>query len=123
MDIQAFEARDGQLVAVGTLSGQVTRRVGSVATPVATLDAAPLEVPVGAVVATCDRLGLAFGPVPLDLHAPMVQMAPIRIDGAEQPVDSVMTEARLCALADQFQAATAPALQAGLLDSVMHAFD
>ena len=29
-----------------------------------------------------DRLGLAFGPLPLDLHAPMVQVAPIRIDEA-----------------------------------------
>ena len=123
IDIQAFEARDGRLVAVGTLSGQVTRVVGTVAEPIATLDAVPLEVPVGSVAATCDRLRVAFGPVPLDLHAPMVQVAPIRIDGVEQPGDGVMTESRLCALADQFRAATAPVLQAGLLDSVMHAFD
>jgi len=123
MDIQEFDARDGRLVAVGTLSGQVTRLVGTVAEPIATLDEVPLEVPVGSVAATCDRLSLAFGPVPLDLHAPIVQVAPLRIDDADQTTDGAMTEARLCTLADQFRTATGPATRAGLLDEVIHAFD
>ncbi len=123
MDVQAFESRNGQLVAVGTLSGQVTQRVGTVAEPVTTLNEAPTEVPVGAVAATCERLSVTFGPAPLNLDAPMVQVEPVRVDGTDQTTNGTMTEARLCALANQFRTVTGPSLQAGLLDSVVHEFD
>jgi len=122
MEIQDFVTRDSRLVARGTLSGQVTRVDGNLTVPIALLDQAPVEVRVSSVVATCDRLGLAFGPLPLDLHAPMVQVAPIQIDGADPSADGVMTRDRLCALAGQFQVAPGLAVQAGLLDAVRDEF-
>jgi hypothetical protein len=122
MEIQDFVTRDRQLVARGTLSGQVTRADGSQIVPVALLDQAPVEMRVSSVVATCDRLGLAFGPLPLDLHAPMVQVAPVRIDGADPSAASAMTRERLCALAGQFQEVPDLAVQAGLLDAVRDEF-
>src|SRR4051794_30410145 len=123
MDIQDFETRDGRLIALGTLAGQVTRTNGRVVDPVVELNAVPVDVPVGAVVARCDRLSLTFGPAPLELQAPVVQVTPIRIDGADQPVNGAMTAAQLCTLADQFRGVPAPSVQAGLLDGVRHAFD
>jgi len=123
MDVEDFDSRDGRLVAVGTLSGQVTQTNGSVSDPVSVVNEVPVEVPVGAVVATCDRFSLTFGPVPLAVKAPMVQVTPIRIDGADQAGAGPTTPAHLCALASQFRGATAPSLQAGVLDAVMHAFD
>src|SRR5687767_4187676 len=53
MDVRDFEVRDGRLMAIGTLSGQVTRTTGPSAEPVATLDETPVAVPVGTVAATC----------------------------------------------------------------------
>ena len=123
MEIQDFIHRDGRLVALGTLSGQVTRTDGRLSVPVATLDEAAVEVRVSSVVATCDRLGLAFGPLPLDLHAPMVQVAPIRIDEADPSTDGAMSRERLCALAGQFQDMPGLAVQAGLLDAVRDEFN
>jgi hypothetical protein len=122
MEIQDFIHRDGRLVARGTLSGQVTRADSRQSVPVAVLDQAPVEVRVSSVVATCDRLGLAFGPVPLDLHAPLVQVAPIRIDDADPSADGAMPRERLCALAGHFQEAPGLAVQAGLLDAVRDEF-
>jgi hypothetical protein len=122
IEIQDFVTRDRQLVARGALSGQVTRADGSQIVPVALLDQAPVEVRVSSVVATCDRLGLAFGPLPLDLHAPMVQVAPIRVDGADPSADGAMTRDRLCALAGQFQEVPDLAVQADLLDAVRDEF-
>jgi hypothetical protein len=122
MEIQDFVQRDGRLIALGTLSGQVTRTDGQLSVPVATLDQAAVEVRVSSVVATCDRLGLAFGPLPLDLHAPMVQVAPIRIDEADPSADGAMSQERLCTLAGQFQETPGLAVQAGLLDAVRDEF-
>ncbi len=122
MEIQDFVQRDGRLIALGTLSGQVTRTDGWLTVPVAMLDEAAVEVRVSSVVATCDRLGLAFGPLPLDRHAPMVQVAPIRIDEADPRADGTMSRERLCALAGQFQDMPDLSVQAGLLDAVRDEF-
>ena len=105
MEIQDFVNRDGQLVALGTLSGQVTSTDGTRTTPVAIVDDASVEVPVGSVLATCERLHLSFGPVPLDLQTSMIQVAPIRIDNTDPSADGAMTRERLCTLAGQFQEA------------------
>jgi hypothetical protein len=123
MELQDFDTRDGQLVALGTLSGQVTRTDGTLTTPVSTVDGASIEVPVGSVVATCERLNLAFGPAPLEVQSPMIQVAPIRIDDADLSADGVMNRERLCTLASQFQEAPGLTLQAGLLDAVKDEFD
>jgi hypothetical protein len=122
IEIQNFVTRDRQLVARGTISGQVTRADGSQIVPVAQLDQAPVEVRVSSMVATCDRLGLAFGPLPLDLHAPLVQVAPIRIAEADSSADGAMPRERLCALAGEFQEVPDLAVQAGLLDAVRDEF-
>jgi hypothetical protein len=74
-------------------------------------------------VATCERLNLAFGPAPLEVQSPMIQVAPIRIDDADLSADGLMNRERLCALAGQFQEAPGLTLQAGLLDAVKAEFD
>jgi len=123
MEIQDFVHRDGQLVALGTLSGQVTSTDGTHTTPVAIVDDASVEVPVGSVMATCERLNRGFGPVPLDGQTSMIQVAPMRIDGLDPSADGAMTRERLCTLAGQFQEAPGLALQAGLLDAVRDEFN
>ena len=123
MELQDFDTRAGQLVALGTLSGQITRTDGTLTTPVAMVDGASIEVPIGSIVATCERLNLAFGPAPLEVQTPMIQVAPIRIDGADPSADGAMTRERLCILASQFQEAPGLALQAGLLDAVRDEFN
>ena len=123
LDVREFEARDGRLVAVGTLSGQLTRIVGGVAEPVATLDEAPVEVPVGAVAASCERLVVAFGPLPLDLHGPVVQASPIRVDDADPALDGRPAEGQLCRIAARLrQPETTPAALASQLDAVAASF-
>jgi len=124
MEIQDFVHRDGQLVALGTLSGQVTSTDGTRTTPVALVDDASVEVPVGSVMATCERLNLGFGPVPLDGQTSMIQVAPIRIDSTDpSAADGAMTRERLCTLAGQFQRAPGLSVQAGLLDAVRDEFN
>ena len=81
-------------------------------------------MPVGAVAATCERLVVAFGPLPLDLHGPVVQVDPIRVDGADQAADGRSAEGQRCSIAARLQQREAtPAVLAGQLDAVAEAFD
>ena len=123
LDVLRFEAGGDELVAVGTLSGRVTRAVGAEAVPVATVDEAPARVPVRGVRATCERLELAFGPLPLDLHGPAVAIDPIRVDGTIRPEHGGWPEQELCAIADRLRGDAAPRPLAGLLDAVARSFD
>jgi hypothetical protein len=122
MDIRAFEVRDGRLVAVGALSGRVIRTTGAAAEPVARLDEAPVGVPVGTVAATCERLGLAFGPLPLDTHGPEVLVDPIRIEAADRTAAGQPAEVQLCAVADRLRQAAGPPALAEQLAAVAESF-
>jgi len=123
MEIQHFDSLAGHLIVIGTLSGQVMRpRVGDAAS-LTIVDEMPIEIPVGSMVATCDRLSLAFGPVPLQLDGPEIQVAPIRITSADRPEGGPLAEARLCTLADQLRSAPGPSRQAGFLDAARREFD
>jgi len=123
MDIQHFDSLAGHLIVIGTLSGQVTRPRAGDAVSLTVLDGMPIEVPVGSMVASCDRLSLAFGPVPLQLNGPEIQVAPIRITSVDRPEGGPMAEARLCTLADQLRSAPTPSRQAGFLDAARREFD
>ena len=123
LDVLHFEARGAELVAVGTLSGRVTRAVGAEAVPLATLDEAPVRVPVRGVTATCERLELVFGRLPLDTHGPAVAIDPIRLDGTIRPEDGGWPERELCAIADRLRHDAAPRPLAGLLEAVARSFD
>lgn len=122
LDVREFEARGDELVAVGTLSGQLARTVGGIVEPVGTLDEARVEVPVGAVSASCERLVVAFGPLPLDPLGPVVQVNPIRVDDADPTANGGSAEPRLCAIAARLQGAT-PAVLADQLDGVAASFN
>ena len=122
LDVLHFEARGADLVAVGTLSGRVTRTVGAAAVTLATLDEAPVRVPVRGVTATCERLDLVFGPLPLDTHGPAVAIDPIRVDGTTRPQDGGWPERELCAIADWLRGDADPRALAGLLDAVARSF-
>ena len=93
-NLTSFAVRDGQVVALGTLSGVVTNgtaAVGSVLTTVA------MPVSVGAT--TCAILHLDLGPISLDLLGLQVDLSRVVLDITAQAGAGNLLGNLLCAVA------------------------
>jgi hypothetical protein len=84
-DVTRFAVQNGQLVAIGELSGTLTDLAGNVLGTVADF---PLTLPVGAAQgATCEILDLSLGPLDLNLLGLVVHLDEINltIDAQQSP--------------------------------------
>ena len=93
--IQTFRIVNGQLVAVGTLSGTLTDALGNV---IGTVTNVPITVPVTAV-GTCDILHLTLGPLDLNLLGLNVHLNQVVLDITATAAPGNLLGNLLCAVA------------------------
>jgi hypothetical protein len=93
-DVNRFAVQDGQLVAVGTLTGTLTNLVTGATQAVSQA----LTLPIG-VTATCDILHLELGPLDLNLLGLMVHLDKVVLDITAQSGPGNLLGNLLCAIA------------------------
>jgi hypothetical protein len=94
-DIQRFAVQGGQLVAIGTLTGELTNTVTVVVTEITR----QIALPVGVTQATCDILDLTLGPLDLDLLGLVIHLDQVHLTiDAEQGPGNLLGNL-LCAVA------------------------
>jgi hypothetical protein len=133
-DIQKFEGKNGQLVAIGTLSGIVTDAVtgaelGEVSALKTTIpvisgggQAASASQDVG-VAQTCDILYLELGPLDLDLLGLVVHLDQIVLDIDAEGGSGNLLGNLLCAIVGLFDAQGPANILADLLNSLLDLLD
>ena len=77
LDIQRFTSKNGQLVAIGSLTGTLTNALGVV---IGTVTNRGVRLPVTNVVGTCEILDLDLGAIHLNLLGLVVDLAPVHLD-------------------------------------------
>jgi hypothetical protein len=92
--LTSFAVRDGQVVALGTVSGVVTNAAGVVGSALATI---ALPVSVGAT--TCEILHLDLGPISIDLLGLQVDLSRVVLDITAQAGAGNLLGNLLCAVA------------------------
>lgn len=115
--VQRFAAEDDQLMAIGSLSGQMTRAVGDVAQPVRALRNVPARLRVSSSSATCEALSLRLDPVRLEPRGPLIQVDPIRLDATAEP--GQLARNLRCSLAEQLAAGAPASDAASLLNALL----
>jgi len=96
LDINRFRVRDGQLVAVGDLTGTLRNALGDV---IGTVDrTVRLPVTIGDA-SSCDILHLRLGPLDLDLLGLVVHLDRVKLDITAQPGPGNLLGNLLCAIA------------------------
>ena len=115
--VQRFAADGEHLVAIGSLSGRLTRTVGRVAEPLATLRDVPVRVPVTGSASTCEALELRFASFRPDPRGPVVRADPIRLDAASEPGE--LSRNLRCSLAEQLGVDVPPREVATLLNGLL----
>ena len=96
LDVTGFEVVDGQLVAVGTLSGQLLDALGGV---IGTVTNAPVQLPVTEANGTCEILHLELGPLDLDLLGLVVHLDRVVLDITAESGAGNLLGNLLCAIA------------------------
>lgn len=96
MNVQRFVARNGQLFAVGTVSGSLINRAGNV---MGTVTNVPVAVPAAAT-ATCDILNLTLGPLDLNLLGLKVHLNQVVLTITAQQGPGNLLGNLLCAIAN-----------------------
>ena len=94
LNITSFAVQNGQVVAVGTVSGVVTNAAG-----IATSAFSAFSVPVSVTQATCAILHLDLGPLSLDILGLQVHLNQIVLDISAQPGAGNLLGNLLCAVA------------------------
>jgi hypothetical protein len=100
LDITSFAVQNGQLVAVGTLTGTLidTRPVVDF----------PVAIPVTAITATCDILHLELGPLDLDILGLVVHLDRIVLDINAEAAPGNLLGNLLCAITNLLNNPAAP---------------
>jgi hypothetical protein len=93
--LASFAARQGQVVALGTLTGIVTDAAGNTTTIVQTVSA-----PVNLVTTTCQILHLDVGPISLNLLGLQVNLSEIVLDITAQAAPGNLLGNLLCDVAN-----------------------
>jgi hypothetical protein len=117
-DIQRFVVRDGELVALGTLTGTATNTAGQVRNFIA-----PLAIPVDTdqTAGTCDILNLVLGPLDLNLLGLEVHLDQVVLDITAVPGAGNLLGNLLCAIAGLLDGPSPLAGLAGLLNNLLAA--
>jgi len=94
--INRFVRQNGQLAAVGTLTGQITNTAGALLGTIAT----PITVPITAASGTCSILHLTLGPLDLNLLGLVVHLDEVVLDISAQPGAGNLLGNLLCGVAN-----------------------
>lgn len=96
LDVTGFEVEDGQLFAIGTVTGQLLDALGNV---IGTVTDAPVQLPVTELNGTCEILHLELGPLDLDLLGLLVHLDRVVLDISAEPGSGNLLGNLLCAIA------------------------
>lgn len=117
-DITRFAVRNGQLVAIGQLTGTITRVVNGVSTVIGNINQL-ITLPVTPGNASCEILNLQIGAISLDLLGLIVNLAPIDlVITAEQGPGNLLGNL-LCAVAGLLDRGGPLNGLAGLLNNIL----
>ena len=114
-NITRFAVQNGQLVAVGTLTGTVRDALGNI---VGTVNQ-PLTLPVLAATGTCQILHLELGPLDLNLLGLMVHLNKVVLDITAQSGPGNLLGNLLCAVAHLLDSNAAGTALANLLNQIL----
>jgi hypothetical protein len=95
LTLERFASEGGQLIAIGTLSGELVDAAG-VAT---TLEDEPFSAPVSVAQATCDILELTLGPLDLDLLGLVISLDTVHLEIDAEPGPGNLLGNLLCGIA------------------------
>jgi hypothetical protein len=96
LSVNRFTTVDGQLAAVGTLSGQITDTAGNLLGTIVTA----VTVPVSNASGSCSILHLTLGPLDLNLLGLQVHLDRIVLDISAQPGPGNLLGNLLCSIAN-----------------------
>jgi len=113
-DVQRFAVRNGELVAIGTLTGALTTAAGVVNVParVITLDVTPAQ-------ASCEILDLVLGPLDLNLLGLEVHLDQVHLNITAVPGPGNLLGNLLCAVAGLLDAGGPLQGIVGLLNNIL----
>jgi len=115
LTVTRFASQNGQLVAVGTLSGTLTNALGQV---IGTITDSPVTVPLQAT-GTCTILHLVLGPLDLNLLGLMVHLDRVVLDITAQSGPGNLLGNLLCAIAHLLDGNSALAPIVNLLNHIL----
>ena len=117
-DLQEFDVQDGQLVAIGTLSGTLTNLLGGV---IGTVTDLAVTLPVSNLSATCDILHLELGPLDLDLLGLVVHLDKVVLDIDAESGSGNLLGNQLCAVARLLDGSASLSAVSSLLNAILGA--
>jgi hypothetical protein len=115
LDITRFIAQNGQLAAVGTLTGTVTNLVTGAVTTVSQTILAPLQAAAG----SCSILHLELGPIDLNLLGVVIHADKIVVDVSAQSGPGNLLGNLLCGVTSALDANASANAIAHLLNTVL----
>ena len=118
LDITRFAVRNGQLVAIGQLTGTITRVVNGVTTIVGNVSQL-ITLPVTPGNATCEILDLQLGPLDLDLLGLVVHLDQINLNITAEAGPGNLLGNLLCAVAGLLDRGGPLNGLAGLLNNIL----
>jgi len=116
-DVTRFAVQNGQLVAIGTLTGTVTNLVTGATSTISQA----LTLPVIGASGTCDILHLTLGPLDLNLLGLTVHLNQVVLDITAQQGPGNLLGNLLCAVAGLLDAGGPLSSIAGLLNQILRA--
>ncbi len=99
LNITQFAVQNGQLVAIGTLTGTITQTVNNVTTTVGQVTNAAVTLPVTDATGSCPILHLVLGPLDLNLLGLTVHLNQVVLDITAQSGPGNLLGNLLCAVA------------------------
>lgn len=115
-DVTRFAVRNGQLVAIGTLTGTLTNLVTNATQTVSRVIAIPVTATPGA---SCDILDLTLGPLDLNLLGLQVHLDQVVLNISAQPGPGNLLGNLLCSVAGLLDNGGPLGQIAGLLNRIL----
>jgi hypothetical protein len=115
LDITRFVAQNGQVLAVGTLTGTVTNLLTGAVTTISQTVTAPLQATAG----TCGILHLELGPIDLNLLGVLVHTDKIVVDVSAQSGPGNLLGNLLCGVSNALDANRSANGLANLLNHIL----
>jgi len=118
LNVDRFTNQNGQLVAIGTLSGTITNAAGAV---LGTLTNQAVTLPVTTATGSCQVLALDLGPLHLDLLGLVVDLNALHLNITAQPGPGNLVGNLLCAVANLLNGGGLLTSITGLLNQLLGA--
>ena len=121
LNVTGFKNQGGQLLALGTLTGNITSQPGGAGNVITTLTNQAVAVPVNAAQASCQILTLDLGPLHLDLLGLVVDLSAVHLTITAVPGAGNLLGNLLCAVAHLLDSNAVLGSLAGLLNQLLGA--